>query len=63
VLAPGMVQAGDELQLVERPQPDLTVQRVNENMHAHFDPNFAQKLLDTPELSAGWKRILMKKLS
>ena len=63
VLAPGMVQAGDELQLVERPQPDLTVQRVNENMHANFDPNFAQKLLDTPELSAGWKRILMKKLS
>jgi len=63
VLAPGVVQAGDELRLVERPQPKLTVQRVNENMHSNFDPVFAQKLLDTPELAAGWKRMLEKKLS
>jgi MOSC domain-containing protein YiiM len=63
VLAPGTVQAGDELRLVARPQPDLTIQRVNENMHTHFDPLFAQKLLDTPELAAGWKRMLVRKLA
>jgi MOSC domain-containing protein YiiM len=63
VLAPGMVQAGDELRLVKRPQPDLTVQLVNENMHSNFDPIFAQKLLDTPELAGGWKRMLEKKLA
>ena len=63
VLAPGTVQVGDELRLVERPQPDLTIQRINENMHSNFDPIFALKLLDAPELAAGWKRMLIKKLS
>ena len=58
VLQPGVVQPGDELRLVERPQPDLSVQAVNADMHHTSDPAFARRLLDTPELAAGWKRII-----
>jgi MOSC domain-containing protein YiiM len=58
VLQPGVVQPGDELRLVERPQPDLTLQAVNADMHHTSDPAFAQRLLDAPELAAGWKRII-----
>jgi MOSC domain-containing protein YiiM len=63
VLSTGIVQAGDELRLLERPQPELTLQRINQNMHGDFDPIFAWRLLDAPELSPGWKRMLEKKLA
>lgn len=58
VLQPGVVQPGDELRLVERPHPNLTLQAVNADMHHTSDPAFARRLLDTPELAAGWKRII-----
>ncbi len=58
VLQPGVVQPGDELRLVERPQPELTVHAVNADMHHGSDPAFARRLLETPELAAGWKRII-----
>lgn len=60
VLTPGMVQAGDELRLEERPQPEITIQSVNMDMHHASDPAFARRLLATPELAAGWKRIIEK---
>jgi MOSC domain-containing protein YiiM len=63
VLSTGIVQAGDELRLLKRPQPELTLQRVNQNMHGETDPIFAWRLLGAPELAAGWKRMLEKKLS
>jgi MOSC domain-containing protein YiiM len=62
VLAPGVLQAGDELRLLERPRPDLTIQLINEHMFGSFDPALSQTLLATPELAAGWKRIIEHKL-
>jgi MOSC domain-containing protein YiiM len=58
VLTPGVVQAGSELVLEARPQPDLSVQRLNVDIHHVSDPEFEMSLLNAPELSAGWKRIL-----
>jgi MOSC domain-containing protein YiiM len=58
VLKPGIVQAGDEWVLEERPCPELTIYRLNEHIHHNFDPIFAMQLLDVPELSKNWKHIL-----
>ena len=58
VLEPGQVRAGDRIELVERPQPDLTVELVNAGVHRGFDRELALRLLDVPELGSGWKRIL-----
>lgn len=59
VVEPGTVQAGDTITLAERPQPALTVERVNYNIHTDDDdPAFTTSLLDVPELAEGWKDIL-----
>lgn len=58
VITPGTVQAGDELRLVQRPNPELTIQRVNESMFVGGDEAFARELLEVPELAFGWKRII-----
>ncbi len=62
VLTPGLVQAGDSWKLEARPQPGLSVHRVNVHLHQHFDPALAEDLIAVPELAAGWKRILRWKL-
>lgn len=62
VLTPGVVQAGDELILEQRPHPELTIERVNACVHRALDPAFAHELLAVPELAAGWKRIVQLKL-
>jgi MOSC domain-containing protein YiiM len=62
VLEPGQVQAGDVLRLESRPQPELSIARLNEHMHGAFEPAFARQLLDVPELAAGWKRIIVHRL-
>jgi MOSC domain-containing protein YiiM len=58
VLEPGTVQAGDEWALEDRRYPDLTVQRVNEVGHHSFDPDFARRALEVPELAGVWKYIM-----
>jgi MOSC domain-containing protein YiiM len=64
VLTPGTVAAGDALTLESRPQPELTVERVNAGMLvAPFDVDFAAFCLDVPELAEGWKQILRMKLN
>jgi MOSC domain-containing protein YiiM len=63
VLDPGPVQAGDVLALVLRPNPGVTIERVDANMFRVFDEVFARELLELPELSAGWKRIVRMKLA
>lgn len=63
VLTPGRVQVGDQWILEKRPQPDLTVHRINECCHQTFDSTFAQQLLEVPELAEGWKRIFQFKLT
>lgn len=62
VLTPGTVQAGDQWQLEARPQPAVTVHDVNVCAHQSFDPAVAERLIEMPELAAGWKRILEMKL-
>jgi MOSC domain-containing protein YiiM len=62
VLRPGVVQAGDTLIRVARPNPELSIARLNYGMHAGFDRMLALELLDVPELSPKWKRILELRL-
>jgi MOSC domain-containing protein YiiM len=62
VIVPGIVQVGERLVLEARSQPELTIQRINANMHGDFDPKYAELLLEVPELANGWKRILRYKL-
>jgi MOSC domain-containing protein YiiM len=63
VLTPGTVQAGEAVKLMERPNPGLTLARVNANMFTEFEPAFARQLLDVALLSQGWKAILARKLT
>lgn len=63
VLTAGMVQAGDPWTLEERQHPALTLHTINVCAHHTFDQVLAQRLLETPELAAGWKRILSAKLA
>lgn len=58
VLTPGLVQAGDELLLVARPQPAITLQTVNNHLLHNFEVEMAHTLLNIPELAAGWKKII-----
>lgn len=66
VLEPGMVNVGDHLTLQKRPQPDISLSRVNEcglGKLAVFNPAEADLLIAVPELASGWKRILEAKRS
>lgn len=63
VLTPGMVEAGDTLNLEARPRPGVTLQRINELEFAAFDADAARALLDVPELAEGWKNIIRHRLS
>jgi MOSC domain-containing protein YiiM len=63
VLTPGVVRAGDVWTLQERGYPDLTVHRINVCGHQTFDPVFAQRALDVPELAPVWKYIFRLKLT
>ncbi|MAT96813.1 MAG: hypothetical protein CL608_06690 [Anaerolineaceae bacterium] len=62
VLTPGSVQAGDELRLLERPNPIFTIQLVNQHTLGEPDETVGQEMLALPELAAGWKRIIASKL-
>lgn len=63
VLEPGIVQRGQELRLVERVYPELTIERTNRSVHGELDVDLAQQMLDVPELFPGWKRILLARLN
>ncbi len=62
VLTPGIVQAGDELRLLERPNPIFTIQLINEQTLGELDKEIAQQMLALPELAEGWKKIVARKL-
>jgi MOSC domain-containing protein YiiM len=62
VLTAGMVQAGDELQLVERPNPIFTIQLINQHTLGEPEKAMAQQMLNLPELAEGWKKIIQWKL-
>lgn len=56
VLRHGHVQAGDVLELIERPFPQWTIERCNRIMHhSKHDAEAARDLSACPLLSASWK--------
>jgi MOSC domain-containing protein YiiM len=62
VLKEGSVQAGDTLQLLERPQPRWTILAANEVMHRrHNDPAVAFELAHVQQLSQSWKDPLLRR--
>lgn len=62
VLEPGLVAAGDRLELVRRPHPAFPVHQINVWGHHQIDPEGARLALELPELAAVWKYVLQVKL-
>lgn len=64
VLTEGPVEAGAAIELLDRPEPDWTLERANEVMH-HLkdDREAAEALVSLESLAASWKRQLTKRLA
>jgi MOSC domain-containing protein YiiM len=62
VLTPGILAAGDDWILEDRPQPTLGLRIVNACAHHELDRELAQQLAETPELSASWRQIFRARL-
>jgi MOSC domain-containing protein YiiM len=64
VLQTGMAQAGDELHLLERPYPHLTLAEANRVMHHDkHDWETIAALIACPLLSASWQNNLRRRIS
>ncbi len=62
VLEPGMISAGNTLELVDRPAPDWTIARANEVMHRRKDDAaLALELAACPGLSASWQKTMKQR--
>ncbi len=63
VLQEGNVKAETDLELIERPYPEWTIQACNEVMHVYKDDLvLADRLLSCHLLAPNWKRTLEKRL-
>ncbi len=62
VLEPGMVQAGDEFRLEDRPNPDNNLVVFNHCWYHDFDPALAKKFAALPGLMIWWQERFAKKL-
>jgi MOSC domain-containing protein YiiM len=58
----GTVRAGDGWHLKSRPNPWLTVQAVNICYYQKPEPEMVERILQTPEVAEGWKRMFVQKL-
>ncbi len=63
VLSPGVVRAGDVLELDRRIYPDISIERLNRSAHGELDREFALRALDLPELMPVWNYLLQLKLN
>jgi MOSC domain-containing protein YiiM len=63
VLAPGSLQAGDELLLVERPNPELTLQDLTRCEYHEFQPEIAERLIAAEGLTEWWKERFAARLT
>jgi MOSC domain-containing protein YiiM len=63
VLQSGTVQAGDVWRLKSRPNAWLTVHAVNVCYYQAPVPEMIERILATPELAEGWKKMFRSKLS
>ena len=59
----GTVRPGDGWYLKSRPNPWLTVQAVNVCYYQRPEPEMVERILQTPEVAEGWKRMFAKKLA
>jgi MOSC domain-containing protein YiiM len=62
VLQCGTVRAGDTWHLESRPNPWLTVHAVNVCYYQKPMTEMVERILATPEVAEGWKRMFVKKL-
>lgn len=62
VLRPGSLQAGDDLVLVERPNPGLTMQDLLRCYFHEFQPEVAERLILAEGLMAVWKERFERRL-
>jgi MOSC domain-containing protein YiiM len=62
VLEPGVVQAGDTLDLADRPNPDGTITALNRCYHQAFDADLARRFAAMPGLAEAWKAQLAQRL-
>jgi MOSC domain-containing protein YiiM len=56
VLEPGSILTGDEVILIERPNPGLTIRDLNDCWYHHFDVVFAKLYSDAEGLMEWWKQ-------
>ena len=64
VLEPGVVTAGDELQLLARPRPEYSVEYVNACLHRdEGGPQVWAQLAEVPELSRAWQGYFRKRMA
>jgi MOSC domain-containing protein YiiM len=63
VLAPGMVTAGDAIELLARPNPGATIAQVNAALEPDADPDLLAVLVEIPQLAAGWRARFRKRLN
>lgn len=61
VIEPGMVQPGDEVVLVDRPNPGLTVRDLNACFYHTFAPELAARFIEAEGLMPWWKQRLRDK--
>jgi MOSC domain-containing protein YiiM len=57
----GTVRARDGWNLKSRPNPWLTVQAVNVCYYQRPEPEMVERILQTPEVAEGWKRMFANK--
>lgn len=62
VLQEGQVRAGDALERVQHPFPDMTIARVWTLSNQGGDPDLQRRLVDCPALSQGWREMFARKL-
>jgi MOSC domain-containing protein YiiM len=61
ILLPGAVQPGDAWHLKSRPHPWLTLHAVNACYYQTPEPGMVERILATPELADGWKRMFSQR--
>lgn len=63
VLAPGEIRPGDNLQLVDRPQPGWPLARVTELLyHRTLAYDDLAALAEIPQLAAGWRKLAARRV-
>lgn len=63
-LEPGVLRTGDALALVERPAHGVTIAEANRVMHhARHDADGLRRLLDVPQLAAGWRATFERRIA